>query len=1004
MKKTLISLLAILLILSSCKLKEEETNPVTPTDPVVSIKVIKPNGGESIPEGSEYKIEWSGTGVALVKIQYTVDNGATWALVADSIKNTGSYIWFPVPNIISNQCRMRITSVDKRSSDESDQVFSIIKNTNESLRITAPIGGESWEAGSAKQIKWFSSGIDSVRIEYTSNGGNKWNLIAIDKRNTGVYYWEPVPNTPSTMAKVRIKDAKDGIPSAESPNTFTILPESMIKVLSPNGGEKLIFGKPVKIEWLSENIENVKIAYTTNNGFSWTTIVAAAPSIGYYIWTSVPNLNSKLCKIRIYDAFDGEPNDVSDNTFTISNLEDQSILVKSPNGGESWEAGTMKSITWFSVDVDSVIIEYTIDNGNKWVFIGRDKKNTGIFYWDPIPNIPSAMAKVRIKDAKDGIPFDESDAPFNILPEPNITVLSPNGAEMWLTGTNQKIKWISENIENVKIEYTTNNGQRWFTIEESIPSIGMYDWKNIPNHNSALCKVKISDAKDGQPSDVSNNVFTITNQLIKSITVISPNGGEEWQAGTSQNIIWTSTGIANVKIEFTTNNGLTWNIIQNNYANTGSFEWNVPNNASSQCKVRVSDAVDLVASDESNNTFTINPIQSITLISPNGNERIIAGESFNILWNSTGIKNVKIEYTVNNGILDIDWNVLVKSTPAAAGSFSTSFTEPSNLYRVRISDADDGSPMVASAGTFTVIPKPSIKVITPNGGENWLVGETFEIRWQSNSISNVKIELTINGGAVWRSIATNIPSNGIYNWKVDSTLIDFRSDLCKIKISDFDPLEPNKNRAVDESDGFFSIHPKTKLLRIKTPNGGEQWAYNAYQRIEWTSAGITSVKIEYTLDNGMSWQSISEKYPSTGAYDWNPPNIVSSLARIRITDVSANAGAIPLDDVSDSYFSLTAGSPFITIVKPDGETIYVDVAYNIIWNNSDEITSVNLEYSLDNGLTWTAIIGLLPLTPEKYQHVYSSWTPTAAARYARIRISGGGVTAISSVFEIQKKQ
>jgi len=187
-----------------------------------------------------------------------------------------------------------------------------------------------------------------------------------------------------------------------------------------------------------------------------------------------------------------------------------------------------------------------------------------------------------------------------------------------------------------------------------------------------------------------------------------------------------------------------------------------------------------------------------------------------------------------------------------------------------------------------------------------------------------------------------------------------------------------------------------------SPNGGESWAYNGYNRIEWTSAGITSVKIEYTLDNGMNWYTITEKYPSTGAYDWNPPNVSSSLARIRITDVSNDAGANPLKDESDSFFNLNPIGPFINIVQPHDKTVLtVNQKYNIIWNNSDEITSVTLEYSLDNGENWT-LINLQPvLTPEKFQHSYEWTVPAVASNTARIRISGFGVTTISSVFKIQ---
>ena len=432
MKKILFAFLFLVLIISSCKLKEDTTG----TDPTgttsTAIKVLTPNGNEVLPEGSSYQITWSGTGTTLVKIQYSIDNGTSWSLVVDSLTNTGVYSWFPVPNTISNQCRLQVTSVDGKSTDASDNVFSIVRNSNQSLKIVAPKDKEEWEGGSAKQIKWFSSGIDSVKIEYTTNNGTKWNLVAVDKKNTGIFYWEPVPNTPSTLARVRIMDAKDGEPSSES-DVFNILPEPKIKVIAPNGGERILSSTSRKIEWVTENIENVKLAYTTNNGFEWVVIKDAVPSTGFYIWDPVPTANSQLCKIRVYDAKDNEPSDVSDSTFTITNQITQTLEVTGPNGSERWQAGTNQQITWKSSGVAKVKIELTSNNGLTWNTIVDQLANTGAYEWN-VPNSISTQCLIKISDADDSDPVDQSNGLFRIVPKPELRITKPNGGETWTAG------------------------------------------------------------------------------------------------------------------------------------------------------------------------------------------------------------------------------------------------------------------------------------------------------------------------------------------------------------------------------------------------------------------------------------------------------------------------------------------------------------------------------------------------------------------------------------------
>lgn len=990
MQRILVCCLISLLILSSCKFQDNvSSTPQTPGTGDTSIKVVAPNGGETLAEGSSYQIQWTGTGSLLVRIQYSADNGTSWSLIKDSLKNTGLYNWFPVPNTVSSQCLVQVSSLDGVSSGRSAKIFSIVKNSNKSLRITSPIGGETWQAGTSAQVTWYSSGIDSVKIDYTIDNGQSWTVITNSMKNTGIYYWQPIPNTPTTLAKVRIRDAQDGVTSTESPNPFQILPEKTVKVLSPKGGEQWYAGSSNNIIWQSTNIANVKIEYTINGGATWSTIVASTPSTGVYSWNSIPNVSSLQCKVRISDASNGIPSAVSDNNFTINTPGNKLIAVTSPNGGEKWAAGTTQTITWSASGITNVKIEYTINNGITWNIITSSTPSTGFYTWVQVPNTPSTNCKVRISDEQ-GSPSDDSDNLFSITPAPSIVVNSPNGGEVWTSGTSQKIKYTSVNIPNVKIEFTTDGGANWTTITNSTPSIGEYVWDNIPNVNSYQCKVKISDAMFGSPSGISNNNFTITNQVIKSITITSPIGGEVWEASTSKTITWSAVGVGNVKLEITTNNGLTWSTIENSIPNTGSYSWNVPNTQSTQCKIRVSD-IGGSPSSESPNTFTIKPAASITLISPNGNEVIRAGQAYNITWKVVGIDNVKIEYTANSSSNLVEWKTIVASTPAAAGSYAFGFPQPSSDCRVRISEAVSGSPTATSAGTFTVLPKTSITVVSPNGGESWILGQTYEIQWKSVNVANVKIEYTLNNGADgWHTIVENLPNGELYNWKVPTDLQlptgqNFvGSSLCKIRVSEYNAANPTVVGASDESDDVFSIF--SKIIRVVTPDGGEIWKKQATQRIIWMAAGVNNVKIEYTLDNGNRWTTIVDNYPNYGAYDWFTPNVVSSLGKIRISDVNDPT----FSDETNGYFSLVAELPFINIEKPQlNDTLHVGIPSNIEWYNSDNIYTVKLEYGYYNGTdTVWAVIKNSVDSPGNQRNVYAWTVPNTPSNYVRIRISG----------------
>lgn len=198
-----------------------------------------------------------------------------------------------------------------------------------------------------------------------------------------------------------------------------------------------------------------------------------------------------------------------------------SILLTAPNGGESWIANSIHAITWTSSgSIGNVKIELSTDNGSKWTTIIASTKNLGSYNWT-VPNSPSTKCKVRIKDAAAGAPTDTSNNVFTIVagPAPTLTVTSPNGGEKWDVGSAHNITWTtSGTVGNVKIEYSTNNGGNWTTVSSSTANDGSHPW-TVPNTISSTCRVRISEASDGSPTDMSNAVFSIIKSVPPEISL-----------------------------------------------------------------------------------------------------------------------------------------------------------------------------------------------------------------------------------------------------------------------------------------------------------------------------------------------------------------------------------------------------------------------------------------------------------------------------------------------------
>jgi len=208
------------------------------------------------------------------------------------------------------------------------------------------------------------------------------------------------------------------------------------------------------------------------------------------------------------------------------------LTMTSPNGGEVWIVNSLHNITWtYSDFTGNVKLEYSTDSGSNWTAINASAANTGTYPWT-VPNAPSRFCRVRVSDASDGAPADMSNADFEIAPETEeVTVTSPNGGESWVVNSSQTIAWNGSSIiPNVRIYYSVDNGTSWTLITSSTPNDGSFPW-TVPAQFTAQGRIKIEDALDGLPSDISNGAFSIV--AIVSLSVPDASG----QPGTSGNLV-----------------------------------------------------------------------------------------------------------------------------------------------------------------------------------------------------------------------------------------------------------------------------------------------------------------------------------------------------------------------------------------------------------------------------------------------------------------------------------
>ncbi|MBN1807840.1 MAG: hypothetical protein JW909_02150 [Planctomycetes bacterium] len=326
----------------------------------------------------------------------------------------------------------------------------------------------------------------------------------------------------------------------------------------------------------------------------------------------------------------------NDNIFGPATLiwgSAASLRVDSPNGGETFDVGSVQSITWTSIGDtgENVLIEYSTDGGaSVWHDVIASTLNDGSFDWT-VPDDASTDCIVRISSTTLSY-SDESDAVFTIqtptVLKPDLKILSivpsdPNPTVS--TSISVTVIVINQGDEESGL-FTVD----LFTNRGSEPSIGDSEGLTksvtnlLPEDSTSVVFTGItSDIAEiwntyaivdtGQAVDESNESNNVAGPVqigwgggVSSITVTSPNGTEVLSAYQQCVISWAVAGSPGppYHIEYSTDGGTSWDEVVNITYNADSYTWIVPPVASTECRVLVSNITGTI-SDVSDVEFEI---------------------------------------------------------------------------------------------------------------------------------------------------------------------------------------------------------------------------------------------------------------------------------------------------------------------------------------------------------------------------------------------------------------
>ena len=507
---------------------------------------------------------------------------------------------------------------------------------------------------------------------------------------------------------------------------------------------------------------------------------------------------------------------------------------------------------------------------------------------------------------------------------PGVVVNEPSSGDIWTPQSTQTIEWVDSTYSGESDTWTIKlyNG---VTVEQTIctyqqiePVLSNFelDFTLLSGIGGSGTNYRIHVRNDGNTGLFSSGYSDyISIGAPTTLTIDEPNGGENWYVGDTHDIEWSHFGGSGTVDLVLFKGGTQIEEIASGITNDDSYSWNISEDyiPGTDYRIYIRDSNNAAISDFSNSSFTLLQ-QTITVLSPNGDEDLTSGENHTITWTSAGGSWATADIRLYRGSNLVEH---ISDTSNDGSYVWMNILDPgepyigTDVFKIRVSKNSDLNIYDESDSNFS-INYPNLVITSPNTNVSWQTGTTHNITWNPAGVTgNIKLELWKHSG--WDSdIANNITNNGTYSWDIPAGQSE--SSNYRIKIISLSNEEIN-----DLSDVYFSIYRPD--LTITSPDGLPSGSPEAQtllngttHTITWNSEGTMSNVAIYLYRGSYLDEVIEAGVSNLGEYDWAIEDITpASDYKIKIIWTQSSY----VYDYSNYYFSIQSPPPIPRSLSDD---------------------------------------------------------------------------------------
>ena len=284
-----------------------------------------------------------------------------------------------------------------------------------------------------------------------------------------------------------------------------------------------------------------------------------------------------------------------------------------------------------------------------------------------------------------------------------------------------------------------------------------------------------------------------------------------------------------------------------------------------------------------------------------------------------------------------------------------------------------------------------IDLVAPTHGDVIAPGSAVEIKWDSYTASDrVRIDMSLDRGETFAvPIAENTENDGSFIWQVPDY---YKLGKVVLRVSDLD------GQPYDVNWGYFSIvdpaDPNYGIF-IQTPAPGDELIANSETTVSWKSFYYNGfVNVYWSIDNGVHWTTMAYVKDASDQRIWQVPNTSSDACLIRVADAFDDhpSAVLPAPFKILPPGSVPSQARTVLLSPSGGEFWRAGSQHNLIWESEHYDGSVRIEFSADNGSTWSLITAQAPASG-----MFPWILPDLDASACLIRVTAVSATALTAI-------